>query len=142
LPAGARNGLETRSRELQNALEMPHPDRVRAIIAQLATMPSRTEDDPAKRRLAFDQYLVICSDVPEWALEWSVMAFLRNETGQSSFRPTAGEVRSFAMRRVQGVIAERHKIETVLRAKIAPPKKAIDAEKRKQLADMMRKLFA
>jgi hypothetical protein len=139
LPNGARIGLETRLRELMSALELPRPQRVRAIVAQLATMPGRTESDPEKRRLEFEQYLAIVADVPEWALEWSVMAFLKNETGNAPFRPTAGEVRSFAMRRVEGVIAERQRIERVLRAKIAPPSKTIDPEKRKQLADLMRK---
>jgi hypothetical protein len=123
--------------ELNRALEPCPIDRSRSIIAELASMPSRGEDDPAKRRMLFEQYLAICSDVPEWALRSAVMAFLRNEAG-AKFRPTAGELRSFAMRKVEGVAAERARLRAVLAAEVAPRSKPIDAGRRKQLADMLR----
>jgi hypothetical protein len=136
LPSGARLGLETRSRELAAALAPPRPEKVRSLLAQLGTLPSRDEDDPTVRLMLVEQYVVACSDVPEWALEWAVWAFIKNEAGGSQFRPTAGELRSFAMRRVSDVIAERQKIESVLRA--PAPVKLIGPEDRKRMADMLR----
>lgn len=137
LPSGARLGLETRLRELSAALEFPRPDRVRSIVTNLGTMPSRAEDDPAVQRFVLEQYVAICSDVPEWALDWAAWQFLKHETG-NGFRPTGGELRELAMRRVVGLDAERQKIDAVLRAKIAPGGKTIDADRRKELADMLR----
>jgi len=137
LPSGARLGLQTRLRELAAALEFPRQDRVRSIITNLGTMPTKAEDDPAVQRFVLEQYVAICSDVPEWALDWAAWQFLKQEAG-TGFRPSAGELRAFAMRRVEGLIAEQQRIDAVLRAKIAPGGKPIDAERRKELADMLR----
>jgi hypothetical protein len=137
LSTGVMTALETRLRELTVALEPPRPDKVRSIIAGLGTMPSRTEDDPAVQRFTVDQFFAVCCDVPEWALESAAWAFLKNEAG-SIFRPSAGEFRAFAMRKVHRLNAERHELAAVLRAKLAPPAKPVSAEDRKKLGAMLR----
>ena len=137
LPSGARAALEARGRELDGALTSPRPDKVRSIVAGLGTMPARSEDDPTKARFIVDQFIAICSDVPEWALTRAAWAFLRNEAG-TGFRPAAGELRAFAMRRVDELRIERHKLDRVLRVRLAPPEKPASPERRKALANMLR----
>lgn len=136
-PAAARAALAARHAELSHALAPAPIDRIRAIVAALASMPTREEADPAKRRLLFEQYLAICSDVPEWALRAAVQAFLSHEAG-TAFRPTCGALRAYALRRAEPYLAEQRRLRAALAAPIAPAGKPIDAARRKQLADMLR----
>lgn len=141
LPSEAREALKIRRNALATALAAPGADFVRKILAGIFAMPNRAQEDPRVERLVVEQYLAVLGDVPRWALEWAVWAFVRGDAG-AGFRPSPAELRTFAMRRVEPFLVERHCIDAVLIARIAPPKKSLNVEDRKRLGGMMRQLGA
>lgn len=137
LSVGARLGLESRSRELASALEAASPDRIRTILFTLEDMVARNEPDAAMARYSIERDISDLSDMPEWALRWAAAAFRRAEIGDGKFRPTAGELRAAAVRKVEAVRAEQYRLDAVLRAKVPPPSKPIDPEMRAKAAEQL-----
>jgi hypothetical protein len=137
LSAGHRTGLMTRRAELAGALKPATGDEIRATIAGLSTMRAAVEEDAAAQDFVFAQFKAICADVPLWALQEAVLAYLRHEAG-NGWRPTAGELRATAMRRVAALREEEARIERALTAKIAPAGKPLDPARRKELGAMLR----
>lgn len=142
LPEGARLGLGRRIRELDASLARASDDMIRKILATIADMPSRVETDPAKLRFALERDVSDLSEFPEWALAAAARAYRKGEIGDGPWRPTTGDLATYARQRVAAHRRERERIERVLRAKIEPPKKPASAEQRKASADRLRALVA
>ena len=138
LPSGARLGLKSRRHELETALTPAEPDRIRIILATLADMPAQVETDPAKIRFAMERNLADLAEFPEWAIAAAARSYRKGEVGDGKWRPTAGELAKFARARVRAWREELAKIEAVLSAPAIAAPEAIDAERRKQVADGVR----
>lgn len=142
LPEGARLGLATRARELDASLARAHADAIKKILATIADMPTKVETDAAKLRFALERDVSDLSEFPEWALAAAARAYRKGEVGDGHWRPTAGDLASYARQRVAAHRREREKIGQVLRARMTPPQKAASPEQRKRVADGLRELAA
>jgi hypothetical protein len=112
--------LQERVRSIADTLRPCHPNRIRAILASLSAMPSRVEDDPANARFmaAQDVADLESSGVPEFALEAAAYNFrMQAVPGKGSWRPTAGDLRSEAVRLGATRYVEHADIKKILAAK-------------------------
>ena len=141
LAEGARLALVTRARTLAEALAPTTTERVKALLLTIDDMPSRTEDDRAKLKFAIERDASDLSEFPEWALVEAFRSARKGEIGDGLWRPTIGQLASFCRQRVSALRSERAKIAAVLAAKVDPPRE-IDAERRREMADRVRKLAA
>jgi hypothetical protein len=138
LPSALRLGLERRREDLGAALKGASEARILAALATLQRMVARAEGDAEEAEFAMRCDLADLAGVPAWALEAAAAAFRRGEAGAGKFRPTAGELRREAMRRVEGYAEELARIDRVLRARIEPARKPLDPDRRRELAEAMR----
>lgn len=138
LPALLRHALMRRREILAAALQAAPREKILAVLASLDGMVTRAENDLGEAKFAVRRDIEDLVGLPLWALEAAAAAFRRGDVGQGKFRPTAGELRCDARQRVQAYAEELAKIERVLRARVEPPKREPDPERRKALAAMLR----
>lgn len=144
LPSGARVGLASRARYLDDAMTPATREAVASVLASVSNMPSKTEIDPAKVKafLELDMADIIASKLPIWALEAAARAYRLGDVGEGHWRPTAGDLVTCARQKAASAYRERQQIAAVLSAKVDPPKKPASPEQRKELADRIRALAA
>lgn len=140
LADGARQALIRREQDLDSHLAPASAERIRMVLATISDMPSRTEEDRAKIRFAIERDVADLSEFPEWALAAAARAYRKASVGDGVFRPTTGQLAAYCRQKVAGAIAERARINAVLTAKVEPPCKPIDAERRSELAASLRAL--
>lgn len=144
LPSGARVGLVSRSRALDEALAPALRHDILMILASISNMPTKTEIDPARVKafLEVDVADMIASKLPAWSLEAAARAHRLGDVGDGHWRPTAGDIVTCARQKAAAAYRERQQIAAVLSAKIEPPKKPASAEQRKEMAERIRALAA
>jgi len=138
LAEGARQALARRADDLARALSPASPERIRIILATIADMPSRTEEDRAKLRFALERDVADLSEFPEWALAAAARAYRKREVGDDVFRPTTGQLAVVCRQRTAAAVVERRRIAAVLTAEIEPPRKPIEPARRAELAAALR----
>ena len=119
------HALEARQAYLDERLVPASRASIRGVLASLAGMPAKGEDDPAKARALFEVDLsdLEASGLPLYALVASARAYRMGEViGQRvPWRPTAGEIRIEAVNRAIALHAEQRRIMRVLAAcRLAP----------------------
>lgn len=141
LADGARLALSTRAKTLAEALAPTPVERVKMLLLTIEDMPSRTEEDRAKLKFAVERDASDLSEFPEWAIVAACRAARKGDVGDGVWRPTTGELVKFCRAKLAALRSERAKIAAVLAAKVDPPRE-IDAERRREMADRVRKLAA
>lgn len=135
----SRTALILRRDLLAGAMRPASVGEIVAVMASLDGMIARGEGEREAAASA-RRDLEDLDGLPAWALEQAAIAFRRGDVGEGRFRPTAGELRREAMRRVGHMAEERGRIEKVLAARVIPERKPENAERRRELADRLRKL--
>jgi hypothetical protein len=131
--------FEARSRALEDALRPAPRSRILALLAPLDAMIARRIDDSSEARALAQVEFEVLADLPAFALEGTVRAFVKGEKGDGHFRPMPGELRQEALRRCEPLRLERHRLEKVIEASRRPAKEKLSAERRSELAQMLRR---
>ena len=144
LPPEQREMLVARRSELAQSLRPASTERILAILATLGRMIARSETSPEETEFAMRCDVEDLRGVPEWALDEAAAAFRQGRIGDGRFRPTTGELRAEANRRVTPFATEAARIERVLNAAPAPDPIASGERERVKagLADASKKLTA
>lgn len=144
LPSGARVGLASRFRALDESLAPASRDAILSVLASVSFMPTRAETDPAnvKAFLSIEAADLETSRLPAWSLDAAARAYRLGEAGDGHWRPTAGDLASYARQKVAAHRREREKIGQVLRARLLPPQNSASPEQRERVAAGLRELAA
>lgn len=144
LPSGARVGLAARLRALDESLAPASREAILSVLASVSFLPTKTETDPAnvKAFLSIEAADLEVSGLPAWSLEAAARAYRLGEVGDGHWRPTAGDLASYARQRVAAHRREREKIGQVLRARLTSPQKSASPEQRQRVAEGLRELSA
>jgi hypothetical protein len=144
LPAEVRASLNDRAIEIAVSLVPATDEGALGVIVSVSHMPSKTEVDLANVEafMRLEVSDLVASRLPLWALEAAARSFRLGEAGDGHWRPTAGDLATLARAKVAALHREARKIDTVLRAKVDPPKKPASLEQRKAAADRLRAMAA
>ena len=123
--------------EVDASLRPAPKSRIIAILGQLGFMAMRRVDDEAAIAQA-QLELRTLQNLPEFALEAAVLAFVEGRKGDGHFRPMPGELLQEAERRCERLRLARHWLDKAIAASRRPANEKLSPERRAELAGMLR----
>lgn len=132
------DAFRARAAELEQRLKPAEPDAIAAVLASLDRMVDRREVDAAEAEFAVRVAVGDLGSAPEFALAEAARDFRCHVVGDGKFRPTTGELRKRAAEIAAPHFAELAQIRG-LRLDHLPARKPVDPERRKALAEMLRR---
>ena len=144
LPSEARDALMVRRDRLRSAMAPTGPARTAAILATLSGMSYRGEPEQKMVTFLAKQDVTDLCTLPEWALERACQAYRLAEIGDGHWRPTAGELRTYVLRKCEPWHVELEKLRRVLTAPRldAPRSPPATPEQRAKMRSMFEQLKA
>lgn len=138
-----RSALMARRVTVNAALAPASLGKIASTLATLGNMARRGQPSREMETALAKQDIADLADLPEWALSAACKAYRLAEIGTGEWRPTAGQLRTEAVKRMDWLVRERAKLARVLDAKVieeAPAQATPD--QRKRISEGLRALAA